>query len=90
MAETSRTQPTPAEPKTAADRYTTRVDAIPPALRDRGFVAWVHDAQHPDGSEGGASCCFSQDWRDASRITAALNKDDRFAQACRAQIGEAA
>ncbi len=55
-------------------RYTVRADIIPAALADLGFVAWIDDTKHPDGSVGGASCSWHQDIRDAERICATLNK----------------
>ena len=56
-------------------RFAVRTGSIPKELSRLGFVAWVDDAQHPDGTEGGASCAFCQDMRDAERIAAMLNRN---------------
>lgn len=62
---------------TAPLRYTARTD-IPKVLGRPWplFAAYIHDANHPDGIEGGASCCWCQAERDAVRIAAALNRDN--------------
>lgn len=56
-------------------RYTVRTDGIPVVLKDRCFVAWIHDAQHPDDPVEGCSCGWYQDWSDADRVCRALNAE---------------
>jgi hypothetical protein len=56
-----------------AEIFTVRTE-IPKALRDQGFVAWVHDARHPDDPDSGASMSWHQDLADAERVAAALNE----------------
>jgi hypothetical protein len=57
------------------ERYTVRTD-IPPLLRAHGFVAWIHDARHPDDpvAAEGASMSWHQDATDAQRTADALNR----------------
>jgi len=47
------------------------VSNVPEKLRDLGFVAYVRDARHPDGSA--LSCSWHQSLLDAERIATALN-----------------
>ena len=56
------------------ERYTVRTGCIPKVLCDRGFVAYVHDAKHPDWPEGGVSVSWHQDATDAQRTADALNR----------------
>jgi hypothetical protein len=55
-------------------RYTVKTD-VPRQLRDRGFVAYVEDAEHPDGS-GAASCGWFLSLLDADRARDAMNYRD--------------
>ncbi len=66
-----------------APRFTVRTDAIPRDLAQLGFVAWIDDAQHPDGTEDGASCAWFQDIRDAWRVAEVLNRNERFRERLR-------
>lgn len=54
-------------------RYEIRTNGVPKVLRDRGFVAFVHDKQHPDDREGGCSVSWHQSVEDAHRTCDALN-----------------
>ena len=56
-----------------ADHFTVKYD-IPTQIKDRGFVAYVHDAYHPGGPGPGR---LAMSWHlvreDAQRTAAALN-----------------
>lgn len=47
------------------------VAKVPPRLRDLGFVAYVEDAQHPDGAARSMSWHLSV--MDADRVAACMN-----------------
>lgn len=47
---------------------------VPAQLRERGFVAYVEDAQHPDGS-GPASMSWHLSVMDADRVAYAMNRN---------------
>jgi hypothetical protein len=55
-----------------ADRFIVKYD-VPSPLKDRGFVAYVHDAHHPDDPAQGASVSWHLIREDARRTAAALN-----------------
>lgn len=55
-------------------RYTVRTE-VPAQLRDQGFVAYVEDAEHSDGS-GATSCGWFLSLLDAERTRDALNYRD--------------
>lgn len=46
---------------------------VPTQLKDRGFVAYVEDAEHPDGS-GPASMSWHLSVMDADRVANAMNR----------------
>jgi hypothetical protein len=71
-------------------RYTVRTDIIPRGLKERGFIAWIHDADHPDDIKLGASCAWCAASGDAERIAAALNRDAAVARALHRMLGEEA
>lgn len=48
------------------------VTQVPPQLRDRGFVAYVEDAEHPDGAPCSMSWHLSTN--DADRVANAMNR----------------
>jgi hypothetical protein len=54
--------------------FTVKTD-IPNTMRALGFVAYVEDANHPDG--GPLSLSWHQSLLDAERVAEALNRDCR-------------